>query len=76
MVQVRYTDEILSFSAFDRCAVRVVQMKFGCGCLSFDQKNRSYTGNISSGGIRCLSGSVPAGSVFAAATRGLVEHYW
>ena len=42
VVQVRCTDEILSFSAFDRCAVRVLQMKFGCGCLSFDQTISTY----------------------------------
>ena len=38
VVQVRYTDGILSLSAFDRCTVRVLQMKFGCGRMSFDQK--------------------------------------
>ena len=33
VVQVRYTDGILSFCAFDRCAVRVLQMSMKKFCL-------------------------------------------
>ena len=33
VVQVRYTDGILSFCAFDRCAVRVLQMSMKKLCL-------------------------------------------
>ena len=40
VVQVRCTDEILSFSAFDRCAVRVLEMSMKKLCLVLGQTIR------------------------------------